>query len=96
MNVYKPLLPHNSSDTVVALHANLRYDQIPHLLIIKTHCSVKVFGVRNDVIAPVELTNLQAIVAKLWEAIPVVCLILQQEDRKFARGGAAVRVRMFN
>ncbi len=78
------------------MHANLRYDQIPHLLIIKTHCPVKVFRVRNDVIAPVEFANLQAIVAKLWEPVPVVCLILQQENRELARGGAAVRVWMFD
>lgn len=78
------------------MHANLSYDQNPHLLIVKTHCSVKIFRVRNDVIAPVEFANLQAIVAKLWEPIPVVCLILQQEDRELARGGAAARVWMFN
>lgn len=66
------------------------------LFIFHSHSSVKLFWVRYDIVASVEFANFQAVVAKLGEAVPVVCLILQQEDWELARGGAALWVRVFD
>ena len=67
-----------------------------HLFIFWSHISVKVVWVRDGVSASLEFANLEAIVAKLRETVPVICLILEQEDWKLARRRTAVRVWMLD
>ena len=64
----------------------------PYLLILWAHSSVKATGMRYDVSFVVELADFEAIVAKLGKPIPVITLVLQQEDRELARRSTALRV----
>lgn len=65
---------HVEQDVSVVLHAIAPIES--NLFILHTHSPVKLFWVRYDIVASVELANFEAVVAKLGEAIPVVCLIL--------------------
>lgn len=63
-----------------------------HLFILWQHPPVQLAWVRHNVVFSCKFADFEAIVAKLGEPIPEVLLVLQQEDRELAGGGATVWV----